>query len=257
MKNNRKFSVVIPVYNEEVILRKSIESLVKDIQGITEFNNEYEIILSENGSNDDTHKVAEQLKKEFSVIRIKRLKHASYGQSLKLGIQAALNENIIIFNIDFWDIEFLKKALMLLDEYDCVVGSKVIKGSIDERPLLRRLITRGFNLLLNYLFGFKGTDTHGIKGLRKSSFFPISLQCLTERDIFDTELMLRAERAKLLIHELPVTIREVRLTRLEPLKRVASTLQDLVTLHRALKLDYEIPLKSVGNKQQSNKKHIS
>ena len=257
MKKIRKYSVVIPIYNEEEILRKSIESLVKDIQGITEFNNEYEIILSENGSNDDTHKVAEQLKKEFSVIRIKRLKHASYGQSLKLGIQAALNENIIIFNIDFWDIEFLKKALMLLDEYDCVVGSKVIKGSIDERPLLRRLITRGFNLLLNYLFGFKGTDTHGIKGFRKSSFLPISLQCHTERDIFDTELLLRAERAKLLIHELPVTIREVRLTRLEPLKRVASTLHDLVTLHRALKSDYKIPLKSVGNKQQSIKEHIS
>ena len=257
MKKIRKYSVVIPIYNEEEILRKSIESLVKDIQGITEFNKEYEIILSENGSNDDTHKVAEQLKKEFPVIRIKRLKHANYGQSLKLGIQAALNENIIIFNIDFWDVEFLKKALVLLDEYDCVVGSKVIKGAIDERPLLRRLITRGFNLLLNYLFGFKGTDTHGIKGFRKSSFLPISLQCHTERDIFDTELLLRAERAKLLIHELPVTIREVRLTRLEPLKRVASTLQDLVTLHRALKLDYEIPLKSVGNKQQSNKKHIS
>jgi len=257
MKKIRKYSVVIPIYNEEEILRKSIESLVKDIQGITEFNNEYEIILSENGSNDDTHKVAEQLKKEFSVIRIKRLKHASYGQSLKLGIQAALNENIIIFNIDFWDIEFLKKALMLLDEYDCVVGSKVLKGAIDERPLLRRLITRGFNLLLNYLFGYKGTDTHGIKGLKKSSFLPISLQCHTERDIFDTELLLRAERAKLLIHELPVTIREVRLTRLEPLKRVASTLHDLVTLHRALKSDYKIPLKSVGNKQQSIKEHIS
>jgi len=257
MKKIRKYSVVIPIYNEEEILRKSIESLVKDIQGITEFNKEYEIILSENGSNDDTHKVAEQLKKEFSVIRIKRLKHASYGQSLRLGIQAGLYENIIIFNIDFWDIEFLKKALMLLDEYDCVVGSKVIKGAIDERPLLRRLITRGFNLLLNYLFGFKGTDTHGIKGFRKSSFLPISLQCHTERDIFDTELLLRAERAKLLIHELPVTIREVRLTRLEPLKRVASTLHDLVTLHRALKSDYKIPLKSVGNKQQSIKEHIS
>ena len=257
MKKIRKYSVVIPIYNEEEILRKSIESLVKDIQGITEFNNEYEIILFENGSNDDTHNVAEQLTKEFSVIRIKRLKHASYGQSLKLGIQAALNENIIIFNIDFWDIEFLKKALMLLDEYDCVVGSKVIKGAIDERPLLRRLITRGFNILLKYLFGFKGTDTHGIKGLRKSSFLPISLQCHTERDIFDTELLLRAERAKLLIHELPVTIREVRLTRLEPLKRVASTLHDLVTLHRALKSDYKIPLKSVGNKQQSIKEHIS
>jgi len=257
MKTNRKFSVVIPVYNEEVILRKSIESLVKDIQDIAEFNKEYEIILCENGSNDDTHKVAEQLKKEFSVIRIKRLKHASYGQSLRLGIQAGLYENIIIFNIDFWDIEFLKKALMLLDEYDCVVGSKVLKGAIDERPLLRRLITRGFNLLLNYLFGYKGTDTHGIKGLKKSSFLPISLQCHTERDIFDTELLLRAERAKLLIHELPVTIREVRLTRLEPLKRVASTLQDLVTLHRALKSDYKIPLKSAGNKQQSDKKHIS
>jgi len=250
MKERHKFSVIIPVHNEEGILRKSIESLVANIDAITEFDIEYEIVICENGSYDNTYQIAKQLTEEFPAVRVEHLKYPSYGESLRLGISTASYEKVIVFNIDFWDIEFLKKTLVLLDEYDCIVGSKVIEGAIDERPLLRRLITRGFNLLLRLLYGFKGTDTHGIKGFRKSSIYPVSMQCLTEREIFDTELLLRADRAKLSIYELPVTIQEVRLPRLKPLKRIPSTLQDLFRLYIALQFKPIIALNTPRYEQQ-------
>ncbi|MEW6410072.1 MAG: glycosyltransferase family 2 protein [Nitrospirota bacterium] len=251
MRENHKFSVVIPVYNEEEILRRSVESLVANIDSITEFDMEYEIIICENGSYDNTHQIAKQLTEEFPMVRVDHLRYPSYGQSIRLGISTATHEKIIIFNIDFWDIEFLKKTLVLLDEYDCIVGSKVIEGAIDGRPLLRRLITRGFNLLLRMLYGFKGTDTHGIKGFRKSSIYPVSMQCLTEREIFDTELLLRADRAKLSIYELPVTIKEVRLPRLKPLKRIPSTVRDLFRLYIALQFKPIIALNTPRYEQQT------
>ncbi|MCL4457688.1 MAG: glycosyltransferase family 2 protein [Nitrospirae bacterium] len=253
MKEKHKFSVVIPVYNEEGILRESIEALVKNVSAITEFDLEYEIIICENGSYDNTHQIAKQLTEELPAIRVEHLKYPSYGEAMKLGISAAVHEKIIIFNIDFWDMEFLKKTMVLLDEYDCIVGSKVIEGAVDGRPLLRRLITKGFNLFLRLIYGFKGTDTHGIKGFRRSSIYPVSMQCLTDREIFDTELLLRADRAKLLIYELPVTIQEIRMPRLKLLRRIPSTARDLFRLYIALQFKPVITLNAPRYEQQSLK----
>ncbi len=234
MKIKYKFSVVIPVYNEEAILRKSIELLISDIHTINQFDIEYEIIICENGSSDNSYQIAKQLADEFPVVRVEHLESSGYGQALKLGISAANYERIVIFNIDFWDIEFLKKTLILLDKYDFIVGSKVITGAVDKRPLVRRLITRWFNLFLRLLYGFRGTDTHGIKGLRKSAVYPVAMQCLTEREVFDTELLLRADRARISIHELPVTIQERRLSKLNLFRRIPSTASDLLRLYIAL-----------------------
>lgn len=234
MTEKQKFSVVVPVYNEEKILRQSVESLISDISKIAQFDTEYEIIICENGSDDDTCNIARQLTSEFPAVRVESLGYPSYGQALRLGISAAKYEKVVIFNIDFWDIGFLKKTLVLLDRYDCIIGSKVIAGAVDKRALTRRLITRWFNLLLRLLYGFRGTDTHGIKGFRKSAIYPVAMRCLTDREIFDTELLLRADRARVSIHELPVTIQEIRSSRLDLIKRIPSTASDLVRLFIAL-----------------------
>ena len=258
MREKQKFSVVIPVYNEEKILRRSVESLISDIAKIAQFDTEYEIIICENGSNDDTCNIARQLAGEFLVVRIERLGYPGYGQALRLGISAAKYEKVIIFNIDFWDIDFLRKTLVLLDRYDCIVGSKVIAGAVDKRALTRRLITKWFNLLLRLLYGFRGTDTHGIKGFRKSAIYPVAMRCLTDREVFDTELLLRADRARISIHELPVTIQEVRLARLDLFKRIPSTTSDLLKLFVALQFKPIITLSvphyehhQMGNKYPS------
>ena len=243
MKEKQKFSVIIPVYNEEKILRKCIESLLSDIDKITQYDIEYEIIICENGSSDSTHRIALGLAEEFPEVRAEHLSESSYGQALRLGISAAKYEKVIVFNVDFWDIDFLRRTLTLLDKYDCIVGSKVIAGAVDKRPLLRRLITRWFNLLLRLLYGFRGTDTHGIKGFRKSAMYPVAMRCLTDREIFDTELLLRADRARISIHELPVTIREMRLPRLHLLTRIPSTASDLFRLFIALQFKPIITLR--------------
>jgi hypothetical protein len=116
----------------------------------------------------------------------------------------------VIFNIDFWSVDFATTAVERLAAADLVVGSKVMPGSDDQRPALRRFLTRAFNRMLQAAFGFRGTDTHGMKALRRGSMDRVLARCVTSRSIFDTELVIRAEREGLRIVEVPVEVREIR-----------------------------------------------
>ena len=54
------------------------------------------------------------------------------------------------------------------------------------------------------------SDTHGVKALRRSSLLAIAEECVTDRSLFDTELVLRAHRAGLRVVEIPVEVHELR-----------------------------------------------
>ena len=80
--NYKNFSIVIPIYNEEEILEEStnaIFSLCKRM-GI-----DFEIIFSENGSTDNTKKIADKLVNKYSEIKIISNPEPNYGNALKAG----------------------------------------------------------------------------------------------------------------------------------------------------------------------------
>jgi len=202
------FSLVVPVYNEAPILAESLSGMVAAFDAI---GSEYEIFICENGSTDDTQALTRDLERIHSPVRADFLPTPNYGLALKHGIAACRHEMVVLVNIDFWSVDFVRRALPLLEEgADLVIGSKVMTGSNDARPFLRRAITRSFNALLHRLFDFRGTDTHGMKALRKSRLGPIAGQCVTDRSLFDTELVLRAGRSGLRVVEIPVEVREIR-----------------------------------------------
>ena len=201
------FSVVVPVYNEARIVTGSIARI---LEALEQMAGEFELLVCENGSTDDTAALVHRLQRDDPRIRLERLPEPDYGGAMRHGIGACRYDRIVIFNIDFWSIDFTRDAVARLDTNDIVVGSKVMQGSEDRRPLLRRYLTRSFNSMLRAIFGFKGTDTHGMKALRRTTVDPVLRACITSRSIFDTELVLRAERAGLRIVEIPVAVREIR-----------------------------------------------
>lgn len=219
-----QLSIVIPIYNEEDILEQSVRDLVHgcDAHGIP-----YELILCENGSRDRTVEIAEQLCNELPSVRLLRYPEPNYGGALNAGIQSALGTKIVCFEIDFYDIPFVEIANVMLKKYDAVIGSKRSPGARDRRPWIRRLITWGFNSFLRIFYGFKGTDTHGIKAFRAKPAKPIAASCQTGRDIFTTELVIRMERADLRMCEIPLEIEEIRPAPINIMKRIPGTLKNL------------------------------
>ncbi len=226
-------SVVIPVCNEEPILTEEVSMILRSLAS-TFPEGQYEVVIIVNGSTDRTLQLSESFASSSSCVRVLSLPVAAYGNALKQGILAAAGEFVMLCNIDFWDGEFLHSALQKMerDGDDLVIGSKTMKGSRDHRPVLRRSITVLFNMFFRKIFGYHGTDTHGVKLLRRQTVTPLVRECTTFRELFDTELLLRAQHAGLCITDLPVGCTEKRKIRYwNLLKRVPRTIRDLLILH--------------------------
>ena len=224
-------TLVLPIHNEADHLVSSIHSLLIELK--RHLNKPFEIILVENGSSDDSWNICREFQKKFpDIFQITHLPMASYGLAIKEGIFMSRSEYIILFNVDFWDIQFLIKSIELLTSCDIVVGSKTLIVSRDERPFLRRQITYWFNVLLRAFYNFPGTDTHGIKALKRKTILPIAKSCYPLHELYDTQLVLRACRKKLIYIEIPISVREKRPTRYAPIRRTINLLHDLVIIFK-------------------------
>jgi glycosyltransferase involved in cell wall biosynthesis len=222
-------SVVIPVYNEEGILRGSVLELREKLRA---FDCTYEILLCENGSRDRTVEIGKEIEVEHPMVHLISVGEPNYGLAMRTGILAARGTFVICDEIDLLDTEFYARALALLErtDTDLVVGSKCMVGSNDQRPLVRRLGTRVYNQLLRTACGYKGTDTHGLKAFKRLALVDIAQRCVLDRDVFASEFVIRAHRAKKKVVEIPFAVREKRPPSINLLKRVPHVLKSVARL---------------------------
>jgi glycosyltransferase involved in cell wall biosynthesis len=233
-----KVSIVIPIYNEEGILRSSVVDL---IDRVDRFGFRYELILAENGSSDRTLELCEELHGRFpqlSYLSVGQPGQGNYGKALRQGILQARGEFVFCDEIDLCDTDFYARALEILEarQVDMVIGSKLAEGASDERPLLRHLGSIVINGLLRVALDFKGTDTHGLKAFRRSVVAPVAGRCVVDRDLFASELVIRAGREGVAIREIPVRIKEKREPSVHLFRRVPNVLKNLAKLVIAIRL---------------------
>ena len=142
-----RFSVVIPVYNEE----RSIGSVISEINSIC-VDNIDSIIVVDDGSTDKTADVATAA----GAIVIKHRINMGYGASLKTGIRKAKSDYIVLMDGDGQhNPSDLPKFLQLAEEYDMVVG---VRKGLFESPLSRKPGKWFINGLANYLSQTKIPD---------------------------------------------------------------------------------------------------
>jgi len=201
----------------------------------------FEVLVVENGSTDATLTLASDLAAREPEVVTHTRPAADYGEAIRDGILTAQGDAVVLFDVDYYDLEFLDRALARLHDATgasspstlapaIVVGSKRAPGTSDRRPWPRRAVTAGFAMILRVGFGLSVSDTHGMKLMRRAAVEPLARQCRTGADLFDTELILRAERAGLVVAELPVTVRELRPSRTPILRRALRTVFGLVRL---------------------------
>ncbi len=230
-----QITVVIPVYNEEAIVASAAAEL---IAGLSARPWTFEILFAENGSRDQTPAILESLTRADERVRWFHCESPNYGAALRQGLFEARGEFVVCDEIDLCDLAFYDEALPMLMQgpADMVVGSKAARGASDRRPLIRRVATRVHNRMLRLTLGFEGTDTHGLKAFRREKLTPIVRQCVVDRDVFASELVIRAWRAGLNVVEIPVQLHEKRQPSIHLFRRVPNVLRNVAKLIYVIRL---------------------
>ncbi len=141
---------------------------------------------------------------------------------------------VVNFDIDYYSGDFLVAAVGH-DDADVVLASKRAPGSEDRRSAFRKTATWGFNVLLRTVLESNVSDTHGMKAIRRTVIDAVAGDVGSTEDLFDTELVIRAERAGFRIVELPVTVEERRESRSRLARRIPRTLRGLWEIRRVIR----------------------
>jgi dolichol-phosphate mannosyltransferase len=145
-------SLVIPVYNESTQILSTLNSLAKFKRNIKDF----EIILIDDFSNDNTQLIIKKFIKKKKYIKIIKNKKKGLGSAIQNGILYSNKKFVCIFMADMSDnlndvLRYYK--LIVKEDLDAVLGSRFIKKSkIINYPLFKLLLNRIFNTFIKFLF---------------------------------------------------------------------------------------------------------
>jgi len=228
-----KLSVILPARNEEKLIADSIKAILRNLE---KKKYSFEILVVVNGTTDKTAEIVKEISlKEKRVVLLES--KPGYGVALRKGLREAKGEFVAIFNVDYYNLRLLDLAEIGMYGKDVIIGSKRTYWSEDNRSLVRKAVSILFNLFLRLAFGFKGSDTHGIKLLRKKVIDEVLPKCKTTSDLFYTELIIRAQRARFKLADFPVTVEEKRPSRFTFMDRIFKTPLNIYLLYKALKED--------------------
>ena len=229
-------SVIFPAYQEAEFLEKAVVEVEAGLQLI---GRPFEVVVVENGSKDRTREVANELAARFPHVRSLFINEPNYGHALRHGLLNSLGEWVVNFDVDLYSIDFLKKAIERMEASGAsvVVASKRGEGSNDTRHWTRKVVTGVFSTLLKVGFGLSVSDTHGMKAMRRADVVELAKGCKTGTDLFDTELILRAERSGLQTTEIGVTITETRPARTPIAGRIFRSVKGLGQLWLTLRAE--------------------
>ncbi len=225
-------TVVIPVHNEAVFLPSALRQLFAELKTV---DADLTVVIAENGSQDDTARLVREAMATYDNLDLLELPTPDYGAAMREGFLRATTEWVANFDIDYFSGAFLNDALALGDTADIVLASKRAEGANDQRGLVRVLATWTFNQILRLALSSGVSDTHGMKLLRSSVVEAVAPQVISTTDLFDTELVVRAERAGFRIAELPASIEELRDARSSLIKRVPRTLKGVWAIRKSLR----------------------
>lgn len=204
-----KVSVVIPAHNEEKRIGKMLENYISYFRGLKEKNLiDFEIITVLNACKDNTLKVVERYK--LDELKILDFERGGKGFAIVEGFKEALNENSSLIGFVDADMSTPPNAfyglIRHIGNYDGIIANRWDKRS-DIQPkqnLLRRVLSRGYNLIIRTLFLFNYKDTQcGAKLFKRELIEKIYSEIGASEWGFDVNLLFYAKKEKARIKSIP------------------------------------------------------
>ena len=214
-------SIVIPCYNEEERLPRTIEQIERYLDGK---DVAYELILVDDGSTDGTRLVMDAAAERNRSVRTEALpQNRGKGRALAEGVAAAKGSEILVTDADLsTPIEELEKLQAQLGKGAGVaIASRAVRGSRVEvsQPIYRVLMGKVFNLLVQAVLLPGIWDTQcGFKLFRADVAHDAFGRLTTDGFGYDPEVLFRAKKRGVKIAEVPVVWRNSAPTKVSPIK---------------------------------------
>jgi glycosyltransferase involved in cell wall biosynthesis len=201
-----QIDVVVPVFNEEAALERSVRRLHRYLRA--EFPFTWRIVVADNASTDATPEIAARLARELAGVEHLRLERKGRGRALRAAWSASGAKVVAYMDVDLsTDLRGLLPlvAPLLSGHSDLAIGTRLANGARVVRGPKRELISRTYNRLLHAALRARFSDAQcGFKAVRRDVLDDLLLDVRDEAWFFDTELLVLAQRRGLRIHEVPV-----------------------------------------------------
>ena len=198
--------IVVPVYNEEGDLERSIRRLDEFLDADVPWS--ARITIVDNASTDTTWAIARRLTAELPRVDALHLDEKGRGRALRAAWSTSAASIVAYMDVDLsTDLNALLPlvAPLVSGHSDVAIGSRLAHGSRVVRGARRELISRSYNLLLRTTLRTRFRDAQcGFKALRAGAAARLLPDVVDQGFFFDTELLVLAERAGMRIHEVPV-----------------------------------------------------
>lgn len=156
-----KLSIVIPAYNEEESITETIDSIE---EAFSKVNLDHEIIIVNDNSKDNTLQVLERLAQKYPTVKYEtNLGPNGFGYAVRYGLDRFTGDCVAVMMADLSDSPYdliRYYTTMVEGDYDCVFGSRFIKGGkVIDYPFVKKIINRVANAIIRIVMQIKYNDT--------------------------------------------------------------------------------------------------
>lgn len=231
-------TIVLPTRNEATIIRANLERLLAFLRTTSlvsfralrpgsghaprEISQDWKVIVADNASTDATRAIVREIAAHEPRVELLELPEPGKGGAVlaawraaaaSFQPQAASNDNFVFMDADLaTDLRHLPELVAAIrNGADIAIGSRNLPGSRSERGIGRRAISWCYRILLHLLFNLRVSDPPcGFKAVNERVVREIVPLVRDRQWFFDTELLIRSQRAGMRITEIPVTWHEPR-----------------------------------------------
>lgn len=238
--DNLRFSLVIPMYNEEKIAADATKVYSEYLDSLYPEQN-YEIIFVNDGSNDKSAEIIN----DFGHPCVKLIGYdvnRGKGCAVRTGVLKASGDIILYTDCDnAYGTDAIGRAIGQLKNTgsDIVIGSRNISADgYSGYTFMRKLMSKIYIKVISLLTGFKHSDSQcGIKCFTRDAAHSIFAECTTDGFAFDLEVLILADMKKLKISEMPVVIINQRQSKskVNPVSDAIKMINDVLRIKKAHK----------------------
>jgi glycosyltransferase involved in cell wall biosynthesis len=251
-----KLEIVLPVLNEQRVLESSVRTLHDFLDAV--MTNDWRITVADNGSTDETFGIARRLEAELPRVHALHITEAGRGRALTQSWLASDANVLAYMDIDLsTDLAYFPLLVQMVEtgEADVASGTRLGPGARTQRSFKREVLSRGFVLLINSLFGTKLRDTQcGFKAINQIAARKLLPLVEDTGWFWDTELLLLAAKGGWSVGCVPVRWLEDSDTRV---KITGTVWRDLKGLWRMRAFDWRRAQKSIHAQRPGQKPRVT